>query len=139
MRRIKMAGLFPRNVLIKAFCPPADRCGAPPSPVPTPRRPGAAVKLLQSAGYDIVWVRSAAPGTSDHDVLAWAARESRIDKGFGELATVSGLPAACGVILFRMPMPGPLEVGQRLVMARDDWAGHFSVAEPGRIRLRALL
>jgi hypothetical protein len=107
--------------------------------------PGAAVKLLQSAGYDIVWVRTAPPGTSDSDVLAWAARESRIvltfDKDFGELARVSGLPAACGVILFRMPMPGPLEVGQRLadlIMARDNWAGHFSVAEPGRIRLRAL-
>jgi len=40
--------------------------------------PGAAVKLLQSAGHDILWVRTAAPGTSDPDVLAWAARESRI-------------------------------------------------------------
>jgi predicted nuclease of predicted toxin-antitoxin system len=95
------------------------------------------------AGHDIVWVRTAAPGISDPDVLAWAARESRIlltfDKDFGELAKVSGLPAACGVILFRMPMP--MEVGQRLVdliMARDDWAGHFSVVEPGRVRLRAL-
>ena len=108
--------------------------------------PGAAVKLLQSAGHDILWVRTAAPGTSDPDVLAWAARESRIllifDKDFDELARISGLPAGCGVILFRMPMPGPLEVGQRfadlIIMARDDWAGHFSVAEPGRIRLRAL-
>ena len=35
--------------------------------------PRAAVELLQSAGYDIVWVRTAAPGTSDPDVLAWAA------------------------------------------------------------------
>jgi hypothetical protein len=107
--------------------------------------PGDAVRLLQLAGYDIVWVRTAAPGISDPDVLAWAARESRIlltfDKDFGELAKVSGLPVACGVILFRIPMPGPLEVGQRLadlIMARDDWAGHFSVVEPGRVRLRAL-
>jgi hypothetical protein len=71
--------------------------------------------------------------------------ESRIlltfDKDFRELARVSGLPAACGVILFRIPMPGSLEVGRRLadlIMARDDWAGYFFVAEPGRIRLRAL-
>jgi uncharacterized protein (DUF433 family) len=55
--------------------------------------PGAAVQLLQSAGHDILWVRTAAPGTSDPDVLAWAARESRIlltfDKDSGELARVS--------------------------------------------------
>ena len=72
--------------------------------------PGDAIRLLELAGHDIVWVRTAAPGISDPDALAWAARESRIlltfDKDFGELAKVSGLPAACGVILFCMPMPG---------------------------------
>jgi predicted nuclease of predicted toxin-antitoxin system len=56
---------------------------------------GAAIKILQSAGYDIVWVRAAAPGTSDPDVLPWAATEARIlltfDKDFGVLARVSGL------------------------------------------------
>jgi hypothetical protein len=34
-----------------------------------------------------------------------------------------------------------IEVEQRLVdlvMARDDWAGHFSVVEPGCVLLRAL-
>ena len=81
--------------------------------------PGDAIRLLELAGHDIVWVRTAAPGISDPDALASAARESRIlltfDKDFGELAKVSGLPAACGVILFCMPMPRPIEVGQRLV------------------------
>jgi hypothetical protein len=52
--------------------------------------PGAAVKALVAAGHDVVWVRIAAPGTTDPDVLAWAAREERIlltfDKDFGELA-----------------------------------------------------
>jgi hypothetical protein len=51
------------------------------------------------------------------------------------------LPAACGVILFRAPIPGPDTVGQwllGLVSARDDWAGHFSVIEPGRVRMRLL-
>jgi uncharacterized protein with PIN domain len=55
--------------------------------------PGDAVRLLQLAGHDTVWVRTAAPGISDPDALAWAARESRIlltfDKDFGELAKVS--------------------------------------------------
>jgi hypothetical protein len=98
--------------------------------------PGAAVTALKAAGHDVVWVRIAAPGATDQDVLAWAAREQRIlltfDKDFGELARV---------VLLRMPMPRPADVGQRLaslVTARDDWAGHFSVIEPGRVRMRAL-
>lgn len=52
--------------------------------------PGAAVAALEAAGNDVVWVRTAAPGSSDPEVLAWAAREQRVlitfDKDFGELA-----------------------------------------------------
>jgi hypothetical protein len=39
------------------------------------------------------------------------------------------------------PMPRPSDVGQQLanlIIARDDWAGHFSVIEPGRVRMRPL-
>ena len=107
--------------------------------------PGAAVAALEAAGHDVVWVRTAAPGMTDPDVLAWAAREQRIlltfDKDFGELARGSALPHACGVVLLRMPIPGPGNVGQRLadlILARDDWAGYFSVIEPGRVRMRLL-
>src|SRR5437899_3089270 len=107
--------------------------------------PGAAVMALETAGHDIVWVRKAAPGTSDREALTWAAREGRIlltfDKDFGELAKGSVLPVSCGVVLFRLPMPKPGEVGQRLadlITSRDDWAGHFSVVEPGRVRMRRL-
>jgi predicted nuclease of predicted toxin-antitoxin system len=49
--------------------------------------PGAAVVALGADGHDVVWVRVAAPGMRDPDVLAWAAREGRIlltfDKDFG--------------------------------------------------------
>jgi predicted nuclease of predicted toxin-antitoxin system len=107
--------------------------------------PGAAVAALEAAGHDVVWVRIAAPGTPDPDVVAWAAREVRIllafDKDFGELARRSALPRMCGVVLLRTPMPRPGDVGQRLadlITARDDWAGHFSVIEPGRVRMRPL-
>ena len=96
--------------------------------------PGAAVSVLKSAGHDVVWVRIAAPGASDLEVLARAAREARIlltfDKDFGELARKSALPATCGVVLFCIPMPKPTDVGARLadlIAARYDWAGHFSV------------
>jgi predicted nuclease of predicted toxin-antitoxin system len=107
--------------------------------------PGTAVAALIAAGHDVVWVRNAAPGMSDPDVLAWAIRDERtlltFDKDFGELAKASALPSRCGVVLFRMPIPNPADIGSRLsnmVTSRDDWAGHFSVIEPGRIRMRAL-
>jgi predicted nuclease of predicted toxin-antitoxin system len=107
--------------------------------------PGDAVTALKSAGHDIVWVRTAAPGSKDEDILAWAVRESRVvltfDKDFGELAWRAGLPASSGVVLFRLPMPPAAGVGAVLaarIVERTDWAGHFSVIEPGRIRMRPL-
>lgn len=108
--------------------------------------PGAAVRALNAAGADIVWVRSAAPGISDGEVLAWAAREERVlltfDKDFGELAKASTLPATSGVILLRLSMQAPDDIGRRLadlIMARSDWTGHFSVIEPGRVRMRPMV
>jgi predicted nuclease of predicted toxin-antitoxin system len=107
--------------------------------------PGAAVIALEAAGHDVIWVRRVAPGATDLDVLAWAARDERVlltfDKDFGELARGAALPRTCGVVLLRVPMPRPGDVGQRLValiMARDDWTGYFSVIEPGRVRMRSL-
>lgn len=107
--------------------------------------PAAAVAELRAAGHDVLWVRTASPGASDAEVLAWAARDARVlltfDKDFGELARGAGLPPSCGVVLFRLPMPRPDNVGQRLaslILARGDWPGHFSVVEPGRLRMRPL-
>ncbi len=107
--------------------------------------PGAAVAALKATGHDVVWIRIAAPGAADRDVLALAAREERIlltfDKDFCELARGAALPRTCGIVLLRMPMPKPDEVGERLVAligARDDWAGCLSVVEPGRVRMRPL-
>ena len=105
--------------------------------------PGPAVAALVDLGHDVA--RTAVPGASDKDALAQCARENRIlltfDKDFGDLARNTALPATCGVILFRMPMPPVAEIGSRLataIEARADWAGHFSVIEPGRVRMRKL-
>jgi predicted nuclease of predicted toxin-antitoxin system len=107
--------------------------------------PGEAVKKLDAAGHDVVWIRIAAPGSKDEDILAWAVRESRVlltfDKDFGELAWGVGLPATSGVVLFRLPLPPAADVGSILaarVGERTDWAGHFSVIEPSRVRMRPL-
>jgi hypothetical protein len=82
---------------------------------------------------------------ADPDVLAWAAREERVlltfDKDFGELAGAAALPPTCRIVLFRIPMPKPSDAGRRLadpITARNDWPGHFSVIEPGRVRMRPL-
>jgi predicted nuclease of predicted toxin-antitoxin system len=107
--------------------------------------PGDAVIQLQKAGHDVVWVRTAAPGSKDEDVLAQAAREQRIlltfDKDFGELAWDAALPPSSGVVLFRLPMTSAANAGAMLAARleeRADWAGHFTVLEPGRIRMRPL-
>ena len=67
-----------------------------------------AVIALREAGQDVAWVRTDAPGSPDPDVLARAVSEARVllafDKDFGELAYRFGLPAQCGVVLFRVPM-----------------------------------
>jgi len=92
--------------------------------------PGAAVLALREAGQDTVSVTDDAPGSGDSDVLRRAAREGRIlltfDKNFGDLARNAALPAACRVVLFRVAMSRPSDVGTSLaglIEARDDWAG----------------
>jgi predicted nuclease of predicted toxin-antitoxin system len=107
--------------------------------------PGDAVTVLQAAGHDVVWVRTAAPGAKDEDVLAWAVRDDRVlltfDKDFGEFAWHSGLSPGCGIVLFRLPMPSSAAVGAALaarICERTDWPEHFSVIEPSRVRMRSL-
>lgn len=107
--------------------------------------PRAAVAALTSAGHDVIWVQAVSPGASDAEVLAMATQGRRIlltfDKDFGELAAGRRLPETCGIILLRVPMPRFQDAGTRLVeliLGREDWFGHFSVVEPGRIRMRRL-
>ena len=108
--------------------------------------PGDAVAALISAGHDVAWVRRESPGSRDDDILARAVREDRVlltfYQDFGELAWRARLPASCGIVLFRMPMPAATDVGSVIVARlneRADWAGHFSVIQPGRIRMRPLV
>jgi predicted nuclease of predicted toxin-antitoxin system len=104
-----------------------------------------AIMAPRTSGHEVVSVRLEAPGMCDSDVLLWAEREERVlltfDKDFGELAWRAKLPAACGIVLFRMPIPSPSAVGAVLaarIAERSDWADHFSVIEPERVRMREL-
>jgi predicted nuclease of predicted toxin-antitoxin system len=107
--------------------------------------PGDAVAALRVGGHDVARVRTDSPGSTDRDVLARAAREGRIlvtfDKDFGDLARRTALPPTSGVVLLRLPMPAAAKAGTelaRLLASRNDWAGHFSVVEPARVRMRPL-
>jgi predicted nuclease of predicted toxin-antitoxin system len=107
--------------------------------------PSDAIAALRHQGHDVTWIRTDSPGIADPVVLARAQTELRIlltfDKDFGELAFRSKLPAAIGIVLFRVRGKSGLEIAQkvaRVIASRDDWAGHFSVVEEHRIRVREL-
>lgn len=104
--------------------------------------PGEAVEALRQLGHDVAWVRTDAPGSNDRAVLERAQLERRLlvtfDKDFGELAFRFGLPASCGIVLFRIAAPSATEVARIAVAAftaRSDWSGHFCVVEADRIRM----
>ena len=73
--------------------------------------PGAGVAALRRRGHDVLSIGEVSRGANDAAVLDLATREAGIiltfDKDFGELARKSKLPDACGVILFRIPLPAP--------------------------------
>jgi predicted nuclease of predicted toxin-antitoxin system len=104
-----------------------------------------AVQLLREKGHDVLSISESMPQTADEDILEIATRESRIvltfDKDFGDLTFCSDLPVSCGIVLFRIPLLSVDYLATAIVEAvesRTDWAGHFAVVEPGRIRMRML-
>jgi len=107
--------------------------------------PRVAVEALREVGHDVVWARTDMPGKDDRGILRRAQEEGRLvvtlDKDFGELAFHTGLPAECGVILFRVGVQSPEYVRDRvleILQSTSEWQGHFAVAEPYRIRMRPL-
>ena len=103
------------------------------------------VAAIRQLGHDVAWVRIDASGSKDRDILRRAMSEQRIlltfDKDFGELAFQFGLPATCGIVLFRLQASSSAVLATWVVTAlqsRTDWAGQFAVVEAGRIRMRPL-
>jgi len=68
--------------------------------------PKSIVAELRQRGHDVLSGKESLRGDDDETILARAQLEMRIvitqDKDFGELAFRIGLPASCGVILFRL-------------------------------------
>lgn len=107
--------------------------------------PRLALLLLRQSGFDVAAIAETSPGLPDGDVLSNASAEGRtlltFDKDFGELAFRRGMPASCGVILFRTGSVTPSESADlALATLRSGaaWAGHFCVVTDRKIRLTAL-
>ena len=105
----------------------------------------ACVSRLRQSGHDVLWIREAAPGSADPDVLTRARAEDRLlltfDKDFGELVFRRGAKASQGVVLFRISQPSAAVVAERVaavLASRDDWPGHFSVVDDFTVRIRRL-
>ena len=94
--------------------------------------PGPVVAALRKDGHDVFYVKESMPGAEDPVVLALAQAEQRVvvtsDTDFGELAFRSGLPAQCGVVLFRFDWTNPEADNQKGV--RDALLRHKALGNP---------
>lgn len=107
--------------------------------------PAPLVPLLRNAGHDVQEVAAVALGAEDRPVLEQATRGRRVlvslDLDFGELVFRDRMSGESGVVLLRLPTHSLqlfLQLAFDGLQSRDDWAGHFSVIEPGRIRMTPL-
>lgn len=107
--------------------------------------PGPVVRALRERGFDVTWIAEILASSADPEVLALAQDQARLlitfDTDFGALAFGARLPADAGIVLFRLEAPSPSALAIRVMAtleSRDDWAGHFTVVEPGRTRMRRL-
>jgi predicted nuclease of predicted toxin-antitoxin system len=103
------------------------------------------VLRLREAGHDVLWIREAAPGMADIEVLMRSSVEQRLlltfDKDFGDLVYRLNAPSPAGIVFFRITQSSPSAVATRILAvlnSRDDWAGHFSVVDDSTIRMRPL-
>jgi len=103
---------------------------------------GGARQNLVAAGHDVVWAGDWQDDPGDEEILLIAFRESRIlvtlDKDFGELAIVHGLPHAGIIRLVNLPAR---QQGQVCVQILDRYSLELSrnaiaTVERDRVRIR---
>ena len=103
---------------------------------------GGAVGRLRAAGHDVAWSGDWPVDPGDAEILARALAEGRIlvtlDKDFGELAIVRGLPHAGILRLVGMSALLQADVTLRVIEAHgaDLAAGAIITAEAARLRVR---
>ena len=84
------------------------------------------VRVLRSAGHDVIAVAEAAPGAADDKVIALAHKQRRIliteDKDFGQLVFAAAASNS-GVIYVRYPMRQRSQLGADLLRLVDERDG----------------
>lgn len=97
---------------------------------------------LLDVGYDVVWAGEWEEDPGDEEILSMADHDRRIlitlDKDFGELATVRGMPHS-GIIRlvnWRAKQQGAVCHHILTLYGREIQAGALVTAEPGRVRIR---
>lgn len=101
-----------------------------------------AADQLRAVGHDVVWIGDQLPDPGDEAILRLGHSEHRIvvtiDKDFGELAVLHGLPhhGIVRIVGFSARQQGA--VCLRALESHGDelLAGAIITAEPGRMRIR---
>ena len=103
---------------------------------------GGVRQALSDAGHDVVWAGDWTTDPGDEEILQRAHQETRVlvtlDKDFGELAIVRGLPH-CGLIrLVNLSTSDQARISVAVLAkyGRDLGAGAIITVEAARVRVR---
>ena len=103
---------------------------------------GGACKELRAEGHDVVWAGEWPEDPGDDEILGRAHREERVlvtlDKDFGELAIVRGMPHAGIIRLVNLGTSQQAVTCLRVIELHGDdlKAGAIITAEFNRLRVR---
>jgi predicted nuclease of predicted toxin-antitoxin system len=103
---------------------------------------GGACKELRAEGHDVVWAGEWPEDPGDDEILERAHREERVlvtlDKDFGELAIVRGMPHAGIIRLVNLGSTQQASTCLRVIKLHegDLKAGAIITAESNRLRVR---
>jgi len=103
---------------------------------------GGSRKELENVGHDVQWAGDWAEDPGDDEILFQAHNEGRIlvtlDKDFGEMAIVKGIPHSGIVRLVNVSAreQGTVCAGIIAKYGEELQSGTIITAEPGRLRIR---
>jgi predicted nuclease of predicted toxin-antitoxin system len=103
---------------------------------------GGVCKELQAQGHDVIWAGEWPEDPGDDEILERAHREGRVlvtlDKDFGELVIVRGMPHAGIIRLVNLGTSQQTATCLRVIKLHGDdlKAGAIITAESNRLRVR---